>query len=87
MIPLSEDLSKYSMPEKMKSMLSYFWEKCAVQMWSDEQYNSLERTSTVQVALDESRDDVVVVVKSPPDPTTGKPVAVPRSVTKIISYH
>jgi hypothetical protein len=43
-VPLSEDLSKYKMSEKMKSMLLYFRGKCAVEMFSEEQYKRMERS-------------------------------------------
>jgi hypothetical protein len=50
-VPLSEDLSKYKMPEKMKNMLSYFRGKCAVEMLSDEQYNRIEQSVCTDKAV------------------------------------
>jgi hypothetical protein len=50
-VPLSEDLSKYKMPEKMKSMLLYFRGKCAVEMLSEEQYNRMEQSVSTDKAV------------------------------------
>ena len=42
-------------------MLSFFWEKCAVEMFSDEQYKSIGHlgdASDTHVDMFETRDDV-----------------------------